>query len=352
MKLKSKKLAFFVLLTLAFFLPIFSHSYALPKLGKPDNLTYNSKEDQLITPTVQDIKKELTLTGQIDAESKADLKFKTSGRLAWVGVKVGDKVKKGQAIASLDKRELRKNLEKELNDYLTGLHTFNDVQDTYQQTKENHLVTDEIQRILDRAQYSLNNTVIDYELDEITLRYSTLTTPIAGIVTSIDQPFAGTTITAATAVFTVIDPQNLYFGAQIDEEDVVSINQDQDAQITIDSFPDQTFKSNVSYISFLPLGGQSSVVYDIRFNLDLDNQDLLYRLGMNGDATIIVEQQSDSLTLPIEALIQEEEASYVLVKGDKNQIEERIVETGIESDDFIQITKGIDQNDQIVIKKR
>ncbi len=112
MKIKTQKIAFFTLLALAFLLPIFSHSYALPKLGKVENLSYNAKEDQLITPTVQDIKKELTLTGQIEADNQVNLKFQTAGRLAWVGIKVGDRVKKGQAIASLDKRKLRKNLEK------------------------------------------------------------------------------------------------------------------------------------------------------------------------------------------------------------------------------------------------
>ncbi len=352
MKLKPQKFVLFTLLALAFLLPVFSRIYALPKLGKPDNLTYNSKEDRLITPTVSDIKKEITLTGQIDADNRADLKFQTSGRLAWVGVKVGDRVKKGQALASLDQRELKKTLEKELNDYLTGLHDFNDVQDEYRQTRENYLVTDEIQRILDRSQYALNKTVLDYELQEITLKYATLTTPIAGVVTNIDQPFAGVNITPATAVFTVIDPENLFFGAQIDEEDVINVSLDQAAKITIDSFPDKTFDSSVSYISFTPLSGQSSVVYDIRFKLDLDNQNLLYRLGMNGDATIILDEQSSTLTLPIEAIIQQENQKYVLIKGKKDQLEERQIETGIESDDFIEITKGIDKNDQIVIKKR
>jgi RND family efflux transporter MFP subunit len=352
MKPKIQKLVFFTLLILALFLPIFGRSYALPKLGKTDNLTYNSKEDQLVTPTLQEIKKEITLTGQIDADQRADLKFQTSGRLAWVGVKVGDRVKKGQALASLDQRELKKTLEKKLNDYLTGLHNFNDVQDEYYQTKQDYLVTDEIQHILDRSQYTLNKTVLDYELQEISLRYATLTTPIAGVVTNIDQPFAGVNVTPATANFTVINPENLYFGAQIDEEDVINVSQDQPAKITIDSFPNQTFDSTISYISFTPLSGQSSVVYDIRFKLDLNNQNLLYRLGMNGDATIILSQQSNALTLPLDALIQKEENSYILVKGDKNQLEERQVETGIESDNFIEITKGIDQNDQIVIKKR
>jgi len=351
-KLFSSKTTFIFLCLLACTLPFLNHIYALPKLGKSTDLVYDSKKDSLVTPTVQDIKKEIILTGQIDAENIAVLKFKTSGRLAWVGVKVGDYVKKGQALASLDKTELKKELDRELNDYLTGLHNFNDVQDEYKETKERFLLTDEIRRILDRAQYTLNNVVIDYELDDLAIKYATLTTPIAGIVTDIEEPFAGVNITAATAEITVIDPESLYFGAQIDEEDVVKVKTDQSALISIDSLPDKTFNSAINYISFLPLSGQSSTVYDIRFKLKLDNLPLTYRLGMNGDAHIILAQKNQVLTLPLEAINQQDENSYVLVKKDKDQVEQKVVKTGIESDTYIEILEGIDQNDQIVIKKR
>ena len=60
----------------------------------------------------------LSSSGTVMAENKADLTFQTGGRLSWVGVKKGDRVRKWQGIASLDQRTVQKNLEKELNDYL------------------------------------------------------------------------------------------------------------------------------------------------------------------------------------------------------------------------------------------
>ena len=44
------------------------------------------------------LKNTLNLSGKIDASEKATLGFQTAGRLAWVGVKEGDYVKKGQGI--------------------------------------------------------------------------------------------------------------------------------------------------------------------------------------------------------------------------------------------------------------
>lgn len=69
---------------------------------------FDAKKEIIINPKRNTIKEEITLTGTIDASTKANLQFKTSGQLAWVGVKVGDNVKKYQAIASLNKEELKK----------------------------------------------------------------------------------------------------------------------------------------------------------------------------------------------------------------------------------------------------
>jgi len=359
------KIKLILLLATAIILPILGLVSALPRSSRSqpglsrflktksgDPLKYDAKKDRLVTPTVQDIKNEIILAGQINAEKIATVKFQTSGYLTWVGVKIGDYVKKGQALASLDKRQLRKELARELNDYKTGLHNFNDVQDEYKETKERFLVTDEIQRILDRAQYTLNNTVIDYELDEITLKYATLTTPINGIVTDIEQPHTGINITPATAEITVIDPASIYFTAEIDEEDVITIKEDQKATITLDIAPQKTLNSQIIYISFIPISGQSSTVYEVRFSLNLDNSTPFYRLGMNGDATIITQQQDKVLTLPIEAIFENEDQKFVLIKKPGDLIDEKEIKTGIESDDFIQILEGVNPNDQIVIKKR
>jgi len=46
----------------------------------------------------------ISASGEIKAEKDITLQFQTGGLLTWVGVKEGDKVKKGQAIASLDSR--------------------------------------------------------------------------------------------------------------------------------------------------------------------------------------------------------------------------------------------------------
>ena len=84
----------------------------------------DTKKDTVVTPEIKSIKSELTLAGSISASEIASLRFQNSGKLVWVGVKEGDKVKKWQAIASLDRKQLQKSLQTQFNNYLTNLIQF------------------------------------------------------------------------------------------------------------------------------------------------------------------------------------------------------------------------------------
>jgi HlyD family secretion protein len=311
-----------------------------------DPTILNTKKDIVVTSENKTIKSELTLAGSVSANDIANLRFQNSGKLVWVGVKVGDRVKKYQAIASLDKEQLRKSLQTQFNNYRSNLSQFWDKQDEYKDT----IITDTVQRILDRTQYSLDNTVIAYEISDMAIREATLYSPIAGVVTSVEQPLTGTNITPATATFTIINPESVYFKSEIDQAEVTKISVGQKATIKIDAFPDAVFESEITYISFIPVAGQTSTVYEIRFKLPVDNKNLNYRLGMDGDALITLEQQDNALTIPLDALNDDNGKSFVWVKGEKDLVKKYVI-TGIENDTEVQILEGLNSNDSVVIKK-
>ena len=317
--------------------------------SKSSNPTiFNSQKQTIITPKRETIKDEITLAGSIDATLKADLNFQTSGQLAWVGVKVGDKVKKYQAIASLDKAALQKQLQLDFNNYKTTVSNFYDTTDKYKDS----IITTDIKRILDRNQNTLDNSVINYELGDLTIKYATLTAPFAGIITNITQPSNGINVSPVNATFSIIDPNSLYFRSKIDQGDVPKIKVGDITKITLDSFPNQTFESKVSYIAFTPVTGESSTVYEVRFELPTKNNELLYRLGMDGDAVISLRQDDNALTIPIEAIQQDGDQTFVLVKESTNNIlTKKYIKTGIETDTTVEILEGLSENDQIVLNK-
>lgn len=340
------------ILLLAFILMVGFFVYRAKTAPNP-NTVYLPKKDQLVTPKRQDIADKLDLAGSVDAASLANLQFQTPGQLAWVGVKIGDHVKKWQAVASLDKSQLQQQFQTAMNNYLANRSTFEDTQDQYKTTKDKYLVTDAIQRILDRTQWSLNNSVLNVQAADLAVKYATLVSPIDGIVTAVDQPNPGVNVTPLTANYTIVDPNSIYFKTEIDQETVSQVHQGQAAVVKLDAFPDQSIDSVITYISFAPVAGQTSTVYQVRFQLPVKNDALIYRLGMDGNASIIVAKSANALTVPTDAVNDDGSGNkYVYLKNEKNVLLKTPVTTGIETDTLTEITHGLTANDQVVIKKR
>lgn len=316
-------------------------------LAKKQLIKVDLKKAKTVLVERKNLEKKLTFAGKIDAQNYAVLRFQAGGLLSWLGVKEGDRVKKWQTVASLDKASLKKSFEKEMNDYMTARWNFEDTQDEYKSTKNNYLVTPEIQRILGRQQWTLNNSVLDLELSDIALKYSSLVSPISGIVTNIDYPESGINILPTNFSITVIDPASIYFKTEADEEDVTAISLNQEGEITIDSYPEETIKSEITDIAFAPIEGQSSTIYRVKFDLAKPNDNLKYRLGMNGDVQIKVAEAIEVLTLPVEAIYEENGEKFVYLRPN-NKVEKRVIKTGLENDFDVEITEGLSEGEKVI----
>lgn len=337
--LKTRKLLTFFLVILILGLGFFTYK----KFG-PKNLNDLYELGQV---TRQDLEKTISASGKIKSQTQVDLKFQTSGLLSWVGVKEGDYVNKWQAVASLDKRQLQKNLEKYLLDYSKERNDWDEDQlITYRDTA----ITDTLKRLIEKNHFDLQSTVLDVELQDLTLKYATLITPISGIVTHIDIPVAGINITPATAVFTVADPDQLIFETIIDEVDIGLLAVGQTAQLVLDTYPNETIDLIVSSIDFSStLDTSGSTVFLVKFNL-LNTPEKKYKLGMNGEVTITVDQKTNVLTIPLTAVIEDGQTTVQIVT--ENQVYSQPITLGISGDDLVEVTSGLLENQIIVIGQK
>lgn len=314
---------------------------------------YNAAKQTASTITSAKVKrtdfiKSISSSGKTAADTSVDLKFQTSGKLAWVGVKEGDIVKPWQALASLDSREVRKNLEKSLRTYSSERNDFEQTwRVTYDGKTPNDAFNDTVKRILQKNQWDLDKAVLDVELQSLAVEFATLVTPIGGVVTHIDSPVAGVNITPATAVFSVADPTSLVFEANVDETEVGNLVLGQEARLTLDAFPDATFSGKVSYISYASetsSGGATVFPVKIAFN---NPQNL--RIGLNGDISIEVDRQHDVLVIPIAAVREETGGTYVYRKTGSGYAKTAIT-TGEKNDNDAIVTSGLSVGDSVVTK--
>ena len=267
----------------------------------------------------------------------------------WVGVKEGDRVKAYQAIAQLDSREVQKNLEKVLRDYSAERNDFEEMwRVTYKGIKDPQTaLTDTVKRILEKNQWDLEKAVLDVELKHLALEYSTLVTPIAGIVTRVDTAVAGINITPATAVFEVVDPNSLVFEASVDEVDVASLAIGRTATITLDAYPNTPFSGNVSKIAFAAkTSSGGATVFPVEIAIATKSA---VRIGMNGDVAITVDSQEDAIVVPTEAVRDNEKQSHVYRKVDKEFVKTHVV-IGTRGDIESVIRTGLSEGDEVVVK--
>lgn len=227
----------------------------------------------------------VTVSGKVQAKNVANLTMPGAGRLSVVAVKEGDFVKKNQFIAALDTRQLKNSLDKSLNNYMTTRWDFEQTQDDYKDKRDRFLLTDADKRVLDKSQFSLNNSVLDVQAADLAIKLSGISSPITGIVTRVDTPFPGM-IALPTSTFTVVDPSSVYFAADVDEGDISKVNVGQMAMVILDAYPDQKFEGTVQRINFVATntaGGGTAFTVEIALPA---NDGLKFKVGMNGDAEI------------------------------------------------------------------
>lgn len=292
----------------------------------------------------------VTAPGEIEADSSVDLSFQSSAKLAWVGVKEGDTVSRGQAVASLDKTDLEKNLKKYLNLYVKERQDFDQTQEDYEDWPE---LADEARRetlrILEKAQMDLNNAVLDVEIKNLAVELATLTSPISGVVTEITTPVAGVNVTPTTSTFSIVDPETVYFAAEVSEFEVPRISTEQKVVLTLDAFPDEKLDSYAETISFKSTTTSTGGTAFIAKIPLVSNTDGRFKIGMNGEAEFILDKKENVLLVSVTSLVEEEEKEYVwIVEGGRAKRVE--VKTGVSSINDIEILEGLKEGDVVITR--
>lgn len=315
----------------------------------------HSKQEQFkeYTVTREPIKVTLSVSGNLNADRRADLSFQTGGRLSWVGVAEGQRVRKWQALASLDQRSVEKTIKKDLNTYLATRSDFQTTRESNNVTTDNldqYTLSTAARRVLEKSQYDLNNSVLDVEIQSVAKEFATVVAPFDGIVTTLALANPGVNVLATTPLATVIDPTSLYFQAQVDEVDLAKVRVGATVELILDAYPDDPISSTVSSIGFSPValsGGGTG--YNVRIGIPSQTEDLKYKFGMNGTAVVTVQESNDALTLPIAAVSQTSGRSTVLIRNGKS-VEEKNITTRLESSDAIEITGGLSEGDKVVVR--
>ena len=138
---------------------------------------------------------------------------------------------------------------------------------------------------------------------EVNLKYTTIVSPIDGIVISRNVD-VGQTVAAslsAPTLFTIAqDLTKMQVDTSVAEGDVGKIQPDTAVTFTVDAYPGQRFQGKVRQVRDAATTVQNVVTYDAV--IDVDNSKRLLKPGMTASATFTPAERDDVLRIPNAAL--------------------------------------------------
>jgi len=166
--------------------------------------------------------------------------------------------------------------------------------------------------------------------------------PVSGFVARKDV-VAGQYVQPGSELFEIVDLRRVWVMASVPESDVARLKTGQRAQFTVAALPGETFAGQVQFL-YPALDAQTRT---LQARMELDNPALELRPGMSGDMRIEV-LAAETLTVPVEALVDTGEAQYVFLARGGGRYQPRGVRPGSSDGNRVQILEGLSEGDRVV----
>ena len=333
--------------------------------------------------------KKVDATGEIFATELIDVGAQVSGQIKKLYVKLGDQVKKGDMIASIDSSTQQNsidNKEAQLAIYKAQLESAKvalNIAKT-QFDRENALfaknATSKQEFESAKNTFSANSakikeleaqikqTNIELSTAKINLGYTKITAPRDGTVVSV-QVEEGQTVNANQTTPTIVniaDLSHVKMKMQIAEGDITKIKVGTPVEYSILSEPTKKFQTTVSSIdpglttlsdgsygsssssksSYSSSSSSSSAVYYYAQSI-VDNKDGILRIGMTTQNELLIANVKDAIIVPSIGIKKDENGTFVYVLKDGKPVK-TAVKTGIKDNLDTQIISGINEGDEII----
>ena len=351
-----------------------------------------------------DLAKSVVATGKVEPITKVEVKSKASGIVKKLLVDAGDRVKKGQLLAQLDKEEISAQVAQSHAGLQAAEASLKSAQADYERAKVDAEGPDVplLKRAYERATGMAKEGVVstsaledaqkNYEMAlnkqnaakaqvtvlkakiaqaeaqvaqdkanlaqlEEQLSYTDIISPIEGVVLSrnVEMGDAVSSIlvlgSSATLVMTLGDTSEVYVKGKVDESDIGKVYLGQPARIKVESFKDKTFNGHVTKIS--PMGVEKDNVTTFEVRVSINNPGGELKAEMTANAEIILEEHKNVLQIPEGSIIYDnQKKASVEVPDPKGKEGKRkvAVNIGISNGAKTELLSGLKEGDQVVLQ--
>lgn len=291
---------------------------------------------EVVTASLGEISATYSGTASLETDAEATVVARVGGEVEEILVEEGETVENGEVIARLDGDRLRLEAER-------SRANLEKLRQEYERNKELHARQLVSADAYERLKYDMEALEAAYELARLELSYTDIKAPITGVVSE-RMIKLGNNITQNTPTFRIsgLDPLLAYL--HVPERHFNKLVAGQSARVVADALPGSEFEAEVARIS--PVVDPETGT----FKVTVEVVDEAHRLkpGMFTRVYILYDARQNAILIPRDALIEEEEGTYVFVATEDGKAERREIVSGYTSRGQVEVTEGLDAGDEVV----
>jgi membrane fusion protein (multidrug efflux system) len=324
------------------------------------------------TPLKQDLDIRLPYTADITPNQVVNLFSRVDGYIAKLHVDKGDLVKADQLLIEIDHTDYRHAVDQAKanlaaakarvaqqdasvrNTTLTLNRMKALIKDQFvsQQDMDNAQVAyDAAAAALDSLRAQVQQTQVALAQAETNLAYSYIRAPFSGYVAErnldlgayVSGTTAGTS-TVSRGILTLHEIQKVRILIEVVEKDVPLVQIGQKAEVRAEAYPDRVFEGTVTRV----VQALNRATRTMTIEVDLPNKDHVLKGGMFARVEVLVGTHRNAIQIPIDAVSRLEDSQYVYIvrEGQAHRVP---VEIGVRDENRIEITKGLDGSEQVIV---
>lgn len=304
----------------------------------------------------------ITAAGDIGPADQVSVRPEVSGKIADLPVDIGDHVKKGAILFTLDDSDLKIERGSRLTEIDGARIQLAKMQRNFERSKR--LFTDNLisQELFDDGKTELDLTRNKLEIAQKSLEQvedklsktkilapfdcTILTRPV-----SMGQAVSGSSgVNSGTEVLTIANLSEMVIMAHINQADVTRLKVGQPVDVDIEAVPGLKLIGNVDRIA--PQATIKNGIKGFATRIILKDAETQVRPGMTANISIPLVSVDNVLAVPLAAVFTEQNDRFVYVKTESLEgakFERRPVQIGVADYDFAEVQKGLSDGEVVSI---
>jgi len=324
----------------------------------------SSKEVRVKTAEAasRDLTQTISYAGSINAAKYVQIGSKIAGRVSAVLFNELDEVQRGQVLIKLEDTEIKAQLrqvQEAINQAKINLVNIEkNLERVKELTKKGFASTEQLdsaQQAYDVGKVVIRQNQANYAFMQAQLEQTSIKAPISGTIVSkhvrigeiVAGPLGGGSFSVPTPMAEIADLTDLEVQADIDEVDISQVFVGQETIITVDAYPEKTFKGLVREIASVTMS-KRDVGITYRVKVHITNPEKILKLGMTANLDFLLENREQILTVPKSAVLVQGDKQFVF-KVRNQKVFKGVVETAMEGEEFIEITSGLQPGENVIV---